>query len=40
MTCLSDPCWDNTLYSNGVLFYGGDPGELIGGNWQSAVTIP
>ncbi|MAW60178.1 MAG: hypothetical protein CMJ94_05005 [Planctomycetes bacterium] len=32
--------WDNTLYSNGVLFYGGDPGELIGGNWQSAVTIP
>lgn len=32
--------WDNSLYTNGVLFYGGDPGELIGGNWESAVTIP
>lgn len=32
--------WDNALYANGVLFFGGDPGELIGGNWQSLVSIP
>jgi von Willebrand factor type A domain-containing protein len=32
--------WDNSLYSNGVLFFGGDPGDLIGGNWQSMVSIP
>jgi hypothetical protein len=32
--------WDNSLYSNGVLFFGGDPGDLVGGNWQSLVSIP
>lgn len=32
--------WDNSLYTNGVLFFGGDPGELIGGNWESIVSIP
>lgn len=32
--------WDNSLYSNGVLYFGGDPGELVGGNWQSLVSIP
>lgn len=32
--------WDNSLYANGVLFFGGDPGDLVGGDWQSLVSIP
>ncbi len=32
--------WSNSLYANGVLFFGGDPGELVNGNWESTISIP
>ncbi len=32
--------FDNSIYSNGVLFYGGDPSELnTSGNWETTITI-
>lgn len=31
--------WSNSMYPNGVLFFGGDPGELVNGNWESTVSI-
>jgi len=32
--------FDNSLYSNGVILFGGDVADLIGGNWESSVSIP
>ncbi len=32
--------WDNSLYPSGVLFFGGDSGDLVNGNWESTVSIP
>jgi von Willebrand factor type A domain len=32
--------FDNSLYPSGVLFFGGDAGELVNGDWQSMLSIP
>lgn len=32
--------WDNSIYPGGVLFFGGDPNDLVNGNWESTVSIP
>ncbi len=31
--------WDNSVYANGVLFFAGDEGELVGNEWQSTISI-
>lgn len=32
--------WDNSMYPSGVLFFGGNSGELVNGNWESLISIP